>query len=208
MTLHTLWLLRHGLSTGNRDRVRQGQQDYPLTDTGRQQAQQFAHAVMQDADPFDAVIASPLARAKETAEIIARALGVTVEIDDRWMERHGGVAEGRPIAKQGQAEPVRVAPPAQQPRYEGGESNIDLHLRAASALQDVLRRPPGNYLIVAHGGILSEAIRTLLGWSPTGSVPRAHFRFDNCAYARLTFDAGRGMWMVENVNETGYLRKV
>ncbi|MGA9531216.1 MAG: histidine phosphatase family protein [Anaerolineales bacterium] len=206
MTNHTLWLLRHGLSTGNRDHLRQGQRDFPLTDEGRQQAHMFAQALEQDSVVFQAIIASPLARANETAEIIATVVGLPVEIDERWMERHGGTAEGQPLDRQAEAPSTRTNIHAHKPLFIGGESRLDLHLRAASALQDLLRREPGDYLIVAHGGILSEAVRTLLGWSPTGLCPPPSFRFDNCGYAQLTFHAGRRTWMVERVNETGHLR--
>lgn len=205
MTQHTLWLLRHGLSTGNRDRVRQGQRDFPLTDLGRVQAERVATALAAEGVSFSSVIASPLTRAKETAEIICSRIEVPIEFDERWMERHGGTAEGKPLEQQRRASSTHDPKFAQEPIFQGGESRLDLHLRAASALQDLLRRPPGHYLIVSHGGILSEAIRTLLGWSPTGLSPLPTFRFDNCAYARLTFQPERGAWVVEKVNEVSHL---
>ncbi|MFN3491164.1 MAG: histidine phosphatase family protein, partial [Anaerolineales bacterium] len=80
-------LLRHGESVGNAEMRWQGQKDYPLTERGRAQAQALAARWKQAEVKFDAVIASPLSRAKETAEIITSSLNVDVQFDELWMER-------------------------------------------------------------------------------------------------------------------------
>jgi broad specificity phosphatase PhoE len=197
---HTLWLIRHGASTGNRDRVRQGQQDFPLTEEGRIQAERLATGLSGNGIVYAALVSSPLSRALETAEIISTALALPLETDPRWMERHAGTAEGSPIDEAALRRGGPSATSAHQPLFEDGESQIDLHLRAVGAIQDLLRRPPGHYLVVAHGGILSEAVRSLLGWSPTGSHPLPSFRFDNCAFARLSYNTRRQSWTVECAN--------
>ncbi len=62
--------LRHGESVGNAERRWQGQADYPLTDMGREQAQALADRWVAENKSFDYILASPLKRAKETADII------------------------------------------------------------------------------------------------------------------------------------------
>ncbi len=70
-TNYHLTLLRHGESVGNAENRLQGQADFPLTETGRQQAQALAKRWLAEGLTFDRVIASPLKRSRETAEIIA-----------------------------------------------------------------------------------------------------------------------------------------
>ena len=80
--------LRHGESIGNAQARWQGQSDYPLTEKGRAQAQALAERWKAEGAKFDLIIASPLGRAKETAEIIAPAVGAPVEFDPILLERH------------------------------------------------------------------------------------------------------------------------
>ena len=86
--------LRHGESLGNAQSRWQGQSDYPLTDKGRAQAQALAKRWKSEHVKFDGIFASPLGRARETAEIVASALNLKVEFDDIWLERAIGEMEG------------------------------------------------------------------------------------------------------------------
>lgn len=78
--------LRHGESTWNAaGRLQYGNPTPPLTETGRRQARDAAHR-LQGA-PVWTLLSSPARRAVETAEIVAEALGLPVELDDRLVER-------------------------------------------------------------------------------------------------------------------------
>jgi broad specificity phosphatase PhoE len=74
-------LARHGETADNKDRRFQGQKDVPLNDTGREQARAIAEELARET--IDAIYTSDLARARETAELIARAAGLTPEADER-----------------------------------------------------------------------------------------------------------------------------
>jgi len=91
---YKFFFLRHGQSQGNAEGRYQGQADYPLTDIGIRQAQILADTWERTGVEFDLVISSPLAWARQMAEIIAEQLGVTLELDPVWMERDTGVIEG------------------------------------------------------------------------------------------------------------------
>ncbi len=69
-----LYLVRHGETEWNRLRRIQGLTDIPLNDTGREQARRTGMLLTRR--PIARVYASPLGRARETAEIIARELGL------------------------------------------------------------------------------------------------------------------------------------
>ena len=82
-------VVRHGRTVANAAGLLQGRIDHPLDDVGRSQARMIADAL----GSVDRVIASPLLRAQETAA----ALGVPVEIDDRWLELDYGELDGKAV---------------------------------------------------------------------------------------------------------------
>lgn len=188
---HWLTLLRHGQSQANRDGIVQGQLDSPLSNLGRLQADRLAQEWHSEAARFDQIIASPLLRARQTAEVIAASMGLPLELDSIWMERDLGHAQGMSIEAFVDRIGQSPAPPF-GPVFGDGEGAWDLYLRAARAVQAVVRRPPGRYLVVSHGGLLNGALRAILGIAPgTGRAPR--FNFANGTYVHLEMDAD-GAW--------------
>ena len=200
-------LLRHGESIGNAQSRWQGQSDYELTEKGRAQARALAERWKSEHLKFDLAIASPLSRAKETAEIIASALGVPVEYDPLLLERHIGEMEGLT------AEEVRKRP---QPPYVtpydyiGGQGEGDwaLFLRAGQALQKLLRRPAGSYLIVSHGGLLNQLMNAIIGIAPHVDPSGVRFRFDNTAFARVIYYAYQHRWAIDALNDRAHLKSL
>jgi len=89
----TLLLVRHGETDWNAEGRLQGHTDRPLNDFGRRQAAALAERLADD--DIDAVYASDLARARETAEILADRLGLAVVTDPDLRERNWGQL-GRP----------------------------------------------------------------------------------------------------------------
>ena len=199
--------LRHGESIGNAQARWQGQSDYPLTEKGRAQAQALAERWKSEGAKFDLIIASPLGRAKETAEIIASILEAKVEFDPILLERHIGEMEGLT------AEEVRRRP---QPPYVtpydsiGGEGEGDwaLFLRAGQALHRLLRRPAGGYLIVSHGGLLNQLMNAIIGIAPHVDPSGVRFRFENTAFARVTYFPYQHRWTIDALNDRGHLKSL
>lgn len=200
-------LLRHGESVGNAQSRWQGQSDYPLTERGRAQARALAERWKSEAVKFDLAIASPLGRAKETAEIIASALHVKIELDPIWMERDIGEMEGLT------AEEVRQKP---QPPYVtpynpiggDGEGDWELYLRAGKALHELLRRPAGSYLIVSHGGMLNQLMHAIVGVAHHADPSGVRFHFENTSFARVIYYPQRHRWAIEAVNDRAHLRGI
>ncbi len=196
--------VRHGESIGNAESRWQGQSDYALTEKGRAQARALAERWKSENVKFDLILASPLVRAKETAEIIAAAVGANVEFDPVLLERHIGEMEGLT------AEEVRKRP---QPPYItpydpiGGEGEGDwaLFLRAGQALHSLLRRPPGSYLIVSHGGLLNQLMNAIVGIAPHVDPSGVRFRFDNTAFARVIYFPFQHRWAIEALNDHAHL---
>jgi 2,3-bisphosphoglycerate-dependent phosphoglycerate mutase len=198
--------LRHGESIGNAQFRWQGQSDYALTDKGRAQARAVAERWKSEGQKFDLILSSTLVRAKETAEIIAAAVNAPIEYDPILLERHIGEIEGLT------AEEVRKRP---QPPYVtpydpiGGEGEGDwaLFLRAGQALQSLLRRRPGSYLVVSHGGLLNQVMNAIIGIAPHADPSGVRFRFENTAFARVTYYPYQHRWTIDALNDHAHLNE-
>ncbi len=195
-----LTLMRHGRSRADDEIVHEGRYDSPLTDVGRQQAQARARDLLAQGMTFDCIIASPLARAHETAQIIAEVLHVPLEVDADWMELDNGPLAG--LSPDVAA--VRYPKPDFRNPYEpfcgSGESEWEIHCRAARALGKVVRRGAGCYLVVAHGGILNAALRTIVGATPAPYGQGIAFAFGDTSYAQLAYFPCRHRWVLLSLN--------
>ena len=163
-----LLFARHGESLANIRRVIANRDsDHPLTDTGRQQAAALAIAVRPLG--IRRVIASPIRRAMETAEIVGHALGLPVETSDALREFDCGDFEGRGDDAAWAAHTAIVREWLElgqaEARLPGGESLVEIRARFAALLRSVIGdlldadddpgdTPPRAVLLVSHGGLL------------------------------------------------------
>ena len=150
-----LVLVRHGETEWNRLGRVQGRTDIPLNDTGREQARATARRLADE--HFDAVAASPLSRAAETAQIIADGLGIgPVELVDALVERNYGESEGMT----GKDIDAMFGG-----RLEANESREDIIARVTPALLAIAERHPGQrVLVVSHGGVIGSLVRDATRW--------------------------------------------
>ena len=200
-------LLRHAESEGNAQGYFQGQGDFPLTERGRKQAHALAARWKTEKRKFDHVIASPLMRTRDTAEIVANALDLPVEFDPIWMERHNGKVTGM---KHEEGRKLLPIPHFRTPYdiFAGdGEGDWQLFLRAGEALHQLLLRPPGRYLIVSHGAILNTTMKAIVGVTPHANYQGPQFRFGNTAFATLTYIPDSHRWYIEGLNDRNHWRK-
>jgi 2,3-bisphosphoglycerate-dependent phosphoglycerate mutase len=200
-SLYYIILLRHAESVGNAGGYHQGQAEFPLTERGREQAHALAAYWETNNQAFDHCLSSPQSRARETAEIIASRLNLEIEFDTVWMERDNGVYAGLHQDEAQEQYPY----PDFQPLYERvgqtGESEWELYLRGARAVQSILHRGPGHYLVVSHGAILNMVMRALMGITPQANFQGVHFRFRNSAYAKLSYRPEIHRWNLYAVNQ-------
>jgi 2,3-bisphosphoglycerate-dependent phosphoglycerate mutase len=205
--VYTFVFLRHGESIGNAQSRWQGQSDYELTEKGRAQARALAQRWKSESVMFDLIIASPLVRAGETAEIIASALDAKVELDPILMERHIGEMEGLTIDEvRKRPQPPYVTP--YDPIGGEGEGDWALFLRAGQALHDLVLRPPGSYLIVSHGGLLNQLMNAIIGIAPHVDPSGVRFRFENTAFARVIYFPYQHRWAIDALNDRAHLKSL
>jgi 2,3-bisphosphoglycerate-dependent phosphoglycerate mutase len=191
----TITFMRHGRSRADDENVHEGRYDSPLTEIGRAQVRLRVQDFAAQQFAFDQIIASPLLRAHETATIIGQALNVPVETDADWMERDNGALAGLPF----DVAEARYPTPAFRNPYEpycGGESDWALSCRAARAVEKVVRRGPGSYLVVAHGGILGAALRGIIGAQPAVNSQGIFFGFGDTGYARFRYSPDKHAWVL------------
>ena len=169
MTETILGLLRHGQTDWNIDLRLQGSTDIPLNDTGRAQALQAASVLNRE--DWDVIIASPLSRAKDTADIVAQELGMNVVIVPELIERSFGVAEGLDHASWRKMYESHAV-------IEGLESLEDLRARTILLLDLIANEYAGQrVLAVSHGAF----IRKVLTIISNGELPREGDRLSNAS---------------------------
>jgi probable phosphoglycerate mutase len=148
-------LLRHGQSEWNAVGRWQGHGDPGLTELGREQSRVAATRLASAG--IERVVSSDLARAFETAQIVAAALGLTLERDARWRERDIGAWTGltrEQIEARWPEEYAHFRAHEEQARPGGGESNAMLRARAREALAALRARyPEKRVLVVTHRGV-------------------------------------------------------
>jgi broad specificity phosphatase PhoE len=196
--------VRHGQSVGNLEGRVQGRSEFPLTETGRKQSQALGQRWLAEGRRFDHVISSPQSRSRETAEIIAGCLDLAVEFDELWMERDYGNLSGMlgEEAEKVEQRPLYGMP--YQPVGQVGESLLDLHLRAGQALNSLMRRAPGQYLVVSHGGILNMVLYNILGIVPQAYFRGPRFAFRNAAFTSLTYHSTEHIWRMVGLNDRAH----
>ena len=185
-----LLLVRHGQTDWNLQRRVQGQTDIPLNETGRRQARLLAER-LRDFE-VDALVASDLERAAETARIVGAALGLEPRLGPEWRELHFGGMEGDDgqRATQLYGELVSAVARAGGPLAEGGESFDDLQRRLLAGFETICRdHAGGNVLVVGHGGALKTLIAHLIGLEPA-RIDRLSLR-TNSSLSIIDFRHGR-----------------
>ena len=141
----TLFLVRHGETVDNARQIMQGQTQGCLNERGREQAQQVARRLADE--PIDAVVASDLQRAIQTAEIIAAPHGLSVSTTPLLRERDWGSFTGRFIPDlKGVVWPDDI------------ESEPKLLQRAADFLQYITTTYPGKRVVAVGHGIMNKAV--------------------------------------------------
>jgi probable phosphoglycerate mutase len=196
-------LLRHGQTEHTPERRFSGRNDLPLSRTGRAEAEAAAARAAELG--IEVIVASPLRRTRETAEIVAARLGLPVEFDEDLVELDFGDLEGltfdeartkHPLAARRFGADVTVAAP-------GGESVMDVSTRVARARRRLLARHEGrSVLVVSH----VTPIKLLLAAALDVDEDVVHRVFLEAASLCTVTWSSDGRASVRLVNDTAHLR--
>jgi glucosyl-3-phosphoglycerate phosphatase len=203
VTLRHLVLLRHGQTDYNATGRMQGHLDSYLTPEGVAQAERVAPEIAR-LKPHR-IISSDLRRAADTADVVAAACGVPVEVDARLRETHLGDWQGRTVADIETSWPGAIATWRSDPAWAppGGESRIEVVRRCTPVveeLDDALAEESeaSTAVLVAHGGMIAGVVCGLLGmaiesWPAIGGL-------GNCRWASLSRRADHPRWRLVGYN--------
>ncbi len=173
-----LW--RHGQTDWNMVNRFQGHSDIPLNDVGRYQVQHAAE-ILAGMNPT-AIISSDLGRARETAQALAKLVGLPVTTHEGLRETNGGLWEGK-TGKENRAEDfqnfIRWIDGEDNPAGTTGERRSEVAARAVAAISEALADKTDQLLIVAtHGGtarcVLGDLLQLPLShWGVIGGLSNA-----------------------------------
>jgi len=182
-----LILVRHGESSGNRDRIF-AEDHTPLTELGRKQALEVAGRIEGRFQPV-AMVSSPLVRAQQTAEIIGAHLGLAMEVVAGLEESDFGFLKGQPYEvyhRHIQQDPTFDRNAVWRWIPEGGESTEQTGLRVVPVLEQLAARFPEEEVLVVCHGMMMLAIQAHLAGTWHGfDVP------PNCAVLVIEHAAGK-----------------
>jgi broad specificity phosphatase PhoE len=186
-----LFMVRHGATDNNlaHPPLLQGRADVPLSVTGYQQAERTAELLSQQ--KIRRVYASPLLRARQTAEAIAKSHDLNVEIVEGITEIDVGDWEGRSWKEiaVSEPEPYRrfMADPAVN-RYAGGENVTELVRRVQPAMEELLASNLGGQIVVVGHNLVNRAFLGQLIGLPLAQVRSVNQ--DNCGVSVVRYRGG------------------
>jgi len=197
-----LILARHGETVWNVEKVFRGRADVNLDEVGIRQAELLGKYL--SSWELEAIYSSPVKRALDTANIVARYQKVAVRIAEGLIDLDFGEWQSLPEQEVKRLYPAILNEWHNNPhkaKMPGGESLEDARKRAVAVVDDVLSRHQGNVLLVSHRVVIKVLICYLLG------LDNSHFRNINQDVGGITiFDHADGRFVLTRHNDTSHLR--
>ncbi len=180
-----LYLLRHAQSEYNEKGIFQGRLDSDLTPLGYVQARLSAQELLDKG--IEVIYTSPQRRAYKTALTISDVLDVGVIVDERLREMSFGDYEGKRfldlIREEGELFRAWLSNPLKNP-LPTQEDMEEFRKRVDSFLEDVIKGPYKNILVVAHGGTLHAIVCLAIG---LGLENLWNIHMDNTGFSLLEY---------------------
>jgi broad specificity phosphatase PhoE len=199
-----LILARHGETAWNVEKIFRGRADVDLDEVGIKQAELLGKCLSDW--KLEAIYSSPLKRALDTANIIARYQKVSVCIAEGLIDFDFGEWQSLPEQEVKRLYPAILDEWHDNPhkvKMPGGESLEDVRRRVVELVNDVLSRHQGNVLLVSHRVVIKVLICYLLG------LDNSHFWNINQDVCGITiFSYANGRLVLTRHNDTSHLREL
>lgn len=191
-------LIRHGLPV--RRELSEGIADPELSPAGREQARHLAQYLASE--PIDAIYASPLKRAHETAEALAAVKGLPITTVDTIAEWDRNSSEYVPLEELKAANDPRWHAMVSGDWSAHDESPQEFHDRVVSTCEQLIAAHAGQRIAVScHGGVINAYIAHVLGLGV-----RPGFFYPNYTSIHRVAASRGGHRSIITVNETAHLR--
>lgn len=213
-----IFFVRHGETEWNKlDKSQGGDIDIPLNDTGRNQSK-LTGEYLKKYGPFDIIYSSPLIRAKETAEIIAKEIGYhdkIIEINGFKENMNGDKITGKtnddPIIKEmndemmsyftnDPIENTRIFPEVMKKLSDkyGFEDPVEFTKRIRTAFDDIMKGDFKKIMIVAHGGVIEGLLEDIF---KVIEIARGNMKAgSNCYISVIQWNKENGYRMISAPN--------
>jgi len=198
-------LVRHGECEGNIKGVFRGRTDFPLNEKGLVQAQDLAQELKSF--PIKYIYTSPLSRARQTAEEIARQCRIEVKVEEQFNNIELGSWEGRFKKEIAELYPKEWELWANNPeklKVRDMETLYNVQRRAKVCLDNLVSQHNGDTLaVITHRAVLKPLIAACL------NIASPYFwkiHFDTASYSLLSHKEGRGYCLVQ-LNQTKHLKE-
>jgi probable phosphoglycerate mutase len=195
-----VFLWRHGQTDWNVAQRLQGASDIELNDAGLEQVQVAAKKLAKRLEPSPLIVSSPLARARDTAAVLAHECEVDFTLDPRLAERAYGEWEGLTLEERSDRFPGELNRwrAGDEPRVSGYEGHVALGERMIAALEDHAAAADTDLVLVSHGSALRIGITMALGISVADARGRRSIGgIGNARWSQLTY-RGTGEWTLEH----------
>ena len=180
-----------------------GPRRHSTVDEGRSQAQRLGERLRREGQRFDHLYASDLHRAFDTAATIGAALHLPVHPLIELREMHVGAWSGMTSAEVRERHPdqwERYSRGEDGPRGEHGETQAELEARVMGIVEDLVRRHPGErLLLVTHGGPVRIVLRRLR----RAAAISDDMPIDNTSLTEICFEPSGPR--IVRVNDTAHL---
>lgn len=201
-----IYFVRHGetILTPDRKFSGSGEPNPPLTQAGLAQAGLLAKEISKFSPEI--LIASPLQRTTQTAEIISSAVGLPIIFDEAWFECAFGLWDGMSIDDVANTYPIEYKTWLSSSSYAppGGESYDAVGWRVDEALDKLVAKyPHKRIVVVSHNGVIKEAVRLATGASPESIF---HIDVSPCSITSISIWPSDGLRALRSANEQGHLR--
>ncbi len=192
-------LVRHGETDMNLQGIVMGHRAVPINESGRHQAVRVAKQLK--GERITAIYSSDIRRAKETAEIIAKALHLRITLSIDLRERYYGKQFDFRLSDDIKEEIENMGLAVHEYRPPGGENMDDVQVRCARFLKRLERKKQqGTILIVSHGTWIKAFASLVLGRS---FKSMDHVKSKNTAVAMLQNKQGR--WLMHGLLDASHL---
>lgn len=208
-----LYIVRHGQSYVNREQWSTlTTMDTALTELGQRQAVALRDWLQEKEVKADALYASTMRRANETADFIAPAFGLTPVLDDRLREIGNNYANGLPVPEAKLPRTFNDKWPNHAPyaprtfEFEGAESWVHFQVRVAQFIDDIVEKHSADetVYVVAHGGVIAATFDVLFN---VGGFRVCGVHADNTSWTHFKHygNGSRERWILYEHNRVDHL---
>ena len=199
----TIILIRHGETDWNAEQVFRGKIDVPLNKLGLAQAGAVKEALAEI--KIDALYASPLARALDTARVLAEKRNLEIKVEEGLSDVDFGLWQGVPKGKVKEDYPDLYNTWLTDPHlvtFPRGETLLKVQKRSMAALERAIETSPGKTVaIVSHRVVIKVILCSVLGLDLSRFW---HVKQDTCAINRFEYDTGG--YFLACLNDTCHLK--